>query len=1078
MRYYRFSNKIKKCLHPVASFLYLNPPNYLIPKFSQKVCMENNYHRGSQWIKCDLHVHTPFSIEHHYGDGQTEAVWDKFITDLESLPKEFKIIGINDYLFLEGYKKVVEFKESGRLSNIDLILPVVEFRIDKFGSVSQDNPFKRVNYHVIFSDELKPEVIQQQFLNALNADYKLYADYESNDGDWNGVITKENLIRLGEKLKESSNGALKGSSLKIGFQSLNIPYSQLLEKLKNHQLKGKYLTAVGKTEWDAMRWESSPAEKKSVINKVDFVFIASESAEAFNKSKKSLTGQSVNDLLLDCSDAHSYSTESQLKDRIGNCYTWVKINPTFRGLKYLLYEPEDRIYIGETPEVHMRVHQKPTLYIKEIAIDQFDGYNGSKGDWFKHQIVYPSKELTAIIGNKGKGKSAITDIIGLLGNSHNFDYFSFLNNKKFRKNGLARNFEANLVWENGHGKPMNLYDEVDINLEEKVKYLPQRYFEELCNEIESNENFKKEINQVVFTHLQETERLGQPTFENFIALKKQSAEEAIEGLRQKLSDIHEELVSLQVKGTAEHKKNLYSRIEILENEIESHIQNKPTHPFPEEEDNEDKGDGDNGNEERGENFRRLQQSSTDLAELNAEKEGLLGELTDLNSDLNLLGQLRERLESERTRISEFRQQESEVLQSYNVSIDDIYPVPNINLVPIDKVISEKDKNKLIVEIQLGRVVYEPSEHSQLIGNPNDILSNRIVAKESEIETLSATLDAKEKVIESYNNSMAQWERVLAEKTGDTENPSPGTLNYHKNELQYIIDDLEDGIKGIKSSRNEVTKAIYSKKKSIVDIYAHFKSNIDEKLAENMEEIDEYEISLEASMQIRNFSPNFLDFIDKNRAGTFRGQEIAETLVKEVVDKANPNLEESIMEFLNDLISKLEYDNGVKQNPFHQIKESKELKDLYDYLYGLKYLDEKYELKFAGKSIEQLSPGERGAALIVFYLLLDKDEKPLIIDQPEDNLDNQSVYEILVPFIRQAKKKRQLILVTHNPNLAVVADAEQVIHVELDKKNNNTFSFESGGIENPTINRGILDILEGTKPAFDKRKMKYLSDGNG
>ncbi|WP_127137594.1 TrlF family AAA-like ATPase [Flagellimonas oceanensis] len=1034
--------------------------------------MEENYNHGSQWVKCDLHVHTPYSIDHHYGNGQTEEVWEKFISDLESLPKEFKIIGINDYLFIEGYEKVLDYKKDGRLRNIELVLPVIEFRVDKFGSVSKDNPFKRVNYHVIFSDELEPELIRQQFLNALSAEYKVYADYESNAGDWNGVVTKENLIYLGEKLKESSNGALTGSALKIGFQSLNIPYTELKKKLDNVHLNGKYLTAVGKTEWDSMRWEGSPADKKSVINAVDFVFVASDNPEAFHKSKNSLVAQSVNDLLLDCSDAHSYSTETHIKDRIGNCQTWVKINPTFRGLKYLLYEPKDRIHIGATPEVQLRVRNNPTLYIKEIIIDQVEGYNGSKGIWFKQQVVRPSKELTAIIGNKGKGKSAITDIIGLLGNSHNFEYFSFLNNKKFRKNGLARNFEAKLIWENGHSTLLNLNDEVDSDLEEKVKYLPQRYFEELCNEIENNENFKKEINQVVFTHLDETERLGQPTFEDFIELKKESAEAAIEGLRQKLSEINEELINLQTKGTDEYLKSLGSRIETIESEIESHIKNQPTNPFPEEE-----GTEENDSEEKGENFLKLQQATSDLSELNGEREKLLGELTNLNSEITALGQLRDRLASERTRVNEFRQEEAEVLQSFNISLDDIYPAPNFNFVPIDQALSDKEKTKLIADIQLGRVSYNGEEHGGLIPKVDEILITKIAIKESEIEALSATLDAKEKAMESYKNELIQWERVLGEKMGDLQNPTPGTLNYFKSELKFITEELDGIIEEKKKNREEVTADIYTKKKSIVDIYSHFKSNIDKKLSENMAEIEEYEISLEASMQIRNFTVNFLDFIDKNRAGTFRGQEIADATVKEAVQGTDPNTLESIMEFLRDLTLKLEYDNGVKQNPFKQIKESKELKDLYDYLFGLKYLDEKYELKFAGKSIEQLSPGERGAALIVFYLLLDKDEKPLIIDQPEDNLDNQSVYEILVPFIRQAKKKRQLMIVTHNPNLAVVADAEQVIHVELDKKNNNTFSFESGGIENPRINKGILDILEGTKPAFDKRKMKYLTGNN-
>ena len=136
------------------------------------------------------------------------------------------------------------------------------------------------------------------------------------------------------------------------------------------------------------------------------------------------------------------------------------------------------------------------------------------------------------------------------------------------------------------------------------------------------------------------------------------------------------------------------------------------------------------------------------------------------------------------------------------------------------------------------------------------------------------------------------------------------------------------------------------------------------------------------------------------------------------------------------------------------------------------VDYNYQLKQGDKGIEQLSPGERGALLLVFYLLLDKDDKPLIIDQPEDNLDNLSVAKVLVPFIRAAKKKRQIIMVTHNPNLAVVSDAEQVIYVQLDKDNSYTFSATSGSIENKEVNKKIVEVLEGAMPAFNKRKDKY------
>ena len=123
-------------------------------------------------------------------------------------------------------------------------------------------------------------------------------------------------------------------------------------------------------------------------------------------------------------------------------------------------------------------------------------------------------------------------------------------------------------------------------------------------------------------------------------------------------------------------------------------------------------------------------------------------------------------------------------------------------------------------------------------------------------------------------------------------------------------------------------------------------------------------------------------------------------------------------------------------------------------------------------LDQLSPGERGTLLLVFYLLIDKSDIPLIIDQPEENLDNQTVYDILVPCIKEVKTRRQIIIVTHNPNLAVVCDADQVIYASIDKKDGNCVTYESGGIENPVINKHVVDVLEGTMPAFEDRDRKY------
>jgi len=93
-------------------------------------------------------------------------------------------------------------------------------------------------------------------------------------------------------------------------------------------------------------------------------------------------------------------------------------------------------------------------------------------------------------------------------------------------------------------------------------------------------------------------------------------------------------------------------------------------------------------------------------------------------------------------------------------------------------------------------------------------------------------------------------------------------------------------------------------------------------------------------------------------------------------------------------------------------------------------------------------------------------------ETDNYIDNQSVYKILVHFIKKAKERRQIIIVTHNPNLAVVCDAEQIIRMDIAKDAKNLVSMVSGGIEKPQINRAIVDILEGTRPAFNNRTYKY------
>ena len=159
----------------------------------------------------------------------------------------------------------------------------------------------------------------------------------------------------------------------------------------------------------------------------------------------------------------------------------------------------------------------------------------------------------------------------------------------------------------------------------------------------------------------------------------------------------------------------------------------------------------------------------------------------------------------------------------------------------------------------------------------------------------------------------------------------------------------------------------------------------------------------------------------------------------------------------------------------QLRKHVELRQLYDYLWSFPYLEPEYSLKLDGKDLNHLSPGERGTLLLVFYLLVDRSNEPIIVDQPEENLDNQTVYRLLIPVIKEVKKLRQIIMVTHSPNIAVVCDAEQIIHAFIDRANGNQVVYTTGSIESAQINKYLVDVLEGTRPAFDNRGSKYYAN---
>lgn len=149
-----------------------------------------------------------------------------------------------------------------------------------------------------------------------------------------------------------------------------------------------------------------------------------------------------------------------------------------------------------------------------------------------------------------------------------------------------------------------------------------------------------------------------------------------------------------------------------------------------------------------------------------------------------------------------------------------------------------------------------------------------------------------------------------------------------------------------------------------------------------------------------------------------------------------------------------------------------LKRFAQWLYSTDHIHVRYSVDYDGTDIRSLSPGTRGIVLLLLYLALDTgDDRPLIIDQPEENLDPKSIYDELVGLFVAAKAKRQVIMVTHNANLVVNTDADQIIIADAGPREAGelpAISYMAGGLEDAAIRERVCEILEGSEHAFRER----------
>lgn len=409
-----------------------------------------------------------------------------------------------------------------------------------------------------------------------------------------------------------------------------------------------------------------------------------------------------------------------------------------------------------------------------------------------------------------------------------------------------------------------------------------------------------------------------------------------------------------------------------------------------------------------------------------------------------------------------------------------YEVIKNEILELEQSLKQQEEDKIKLTNLKNEELFNPSvtyRFNQLSDSNSDSVrkifdSVKLGAIKEWQEKLSAKLASIDDSVVNFKNKIKDKKESTVFKKG---------VIYLDQNKQYK--ELNDRL----TIENKKLAEITSLQKKIADIDVQKKELFKKTVANHISFITE--IDLLAS----NFSLTHDDIeikIEKN----YR-HEKCEALLKDFINLQSHNRQK----FVNDWGSKYKEDTKSHVEYFLQkalenkweLKAYKNVKDLTKGLLAENWFSNSYELTYQNDTFNKMSDGKKAFVILKLLLEFSHKECPILIDQPEDSLDNRAIYNELVAYLKQKKKERQIILVTHNANIVVNADAEEVIvanqHGEDSKnKNNIKFQYITGSLENTKlkdkannfvlqsqgIREHVCEILEGGTEAFKKRENKY------
>lgn len=974
--------------------------------------------RGSIWRRWDPHIHAPgTALNNQFGTDD----WDEYLALIERSEPRIEALGVTDYYSIADYEKLVAFKADGRLPDVGLVFANVEMRLP---TATATNP---VNIHLLISPEDPEHVAEaKRFLNTLTFQY----------GGETYACNRTDLIRLGKRSDAKTVG--DDAALSSGANLFKVTMENLKKSFaESAWAQENIIVAVAASSTDGTAGlrdtSASLSAVRTEIERVARVIFAGspkqrefwigDGVDSVEKITEKYDGVKV---CLHGSDAHSLAAVGNPAE---NRYCWVKGDATFEALRQACLEPRERAIVAEAAPSGALPHR----VIQEIAV---------KGaPWFNSARIPLSPGLVAIIGARGSGKTALADLIAAGAGAAREDDTdkTFLQRARRHIAGAA----VDLTWADGRTTSAVLPPAPDPDDAPGVQYLSQQFVERLCSAEGITDELITEIERVIFEAHPYEDRLGTTSFRELLDIRashgrnlRAHAHQEIESLSQQIEN--ERSAKAQLPALTGEQDRL-RKVLVEDKKARSALVVV-------------------GGEERS---NQLEAVNAELAvrqgtvDAVRRREQALVELEAAVADLRV--RRLPNLVAELARAHVGAELSTDDWQAFELKFAaDPAGVVAKHLAAVRQQVAQLS----------GQPVPKPStpaaDWPSFIAEDATLESTPLSALRAESVRLGQLIgldDAKQKQLTALNERITRNDALLTGATTSATNAASaqariGALAANRQASYASLFD------GFASEQAELTK-----------MYAP----LSEMLASQLGALGRLSFSVRRLVDVAAWAARGEDLMDLRTGTTFRGRGELLRVVSEVLlpaweSGASADVAEAMTAFRADHDQHIIEQAKVARSDVAAYRAW--ANDVSAWLNSTDHISVSYGVQYDGVDIEQLSPGTRGIVLLLLYLAVDhSDDRPLIIDQPEENLDPKSIFVELVGRFVETRRRRQIIIVTHNANLVVNTDADQVIvasagaHVPGGLP---VMSYLSGGLENRSVRNEVCEILEGGKPAFEER----------